>query len=167
MKPVSVISDTSALSALARMDWLDWLVQRWSSVIVPEEVWCELTRIGDAVAWQRLEEARGAGWLEVAAAPVIQKPEFDHLHLGEVAVLSLALKRNADWVVLDDGDARSVARLLGLRIIGVIGLMLWAKRRRLLDEMGSALTDLQEVTGFRISPRLVSQILSDCGESGK
>jgi len=167
LKPVCVISDTSAVSALARMDWLGWLVQRWGSVILPEEVWFELTRIGDPVAWLRLEEARGLGWLEVTAAPVIKNPEFDHLHLGEVAVLSLALERRADWVVMDDGDARVVARLFGFRIIGVLGLMLWAKRQGLLKEMGAAIAALQVTTGFRVSPNLVSQILSDCGEDSE
>jgi len=164
--PVCVISDTSALSALARMDWLDWLLRRWGRVTVPEEVWHELKKIGDPAAWSRLEDARNVGWLEVVTAPADRRLEFDRLHAGKIAAISLALARRADWLIVDDGDARRVAESLGLRIIGVLGLMVWAKRHRHLQDMAISIAELQKRTGFRVSPKLASQILSDCERIG-
>jgi predicted nucleic acid-binding protein len=37
-----VVSDTSPVSAMAKLDWLEWLRQRWQVVILPQEVWDEL-----------------------------------------------------------------------------------------------------------------------------
>ncbi|MEI7908878.1 MAG: hypothetical protein WCK77_04515 [Verrucomicrobiota bacterium] len=32
------MSDTSPLSAMAKMGWLPWLKERWGKVLVPDEV---------------------------------------------------------------------------------------------------------------------------------
>lgn len=133
---------------------------------MPEEVWHELEEIGDPAAWSRLEDARSDGWLEVAVAPVSRCPEFDRLHAGEIAALSLALERGADWLILDDGDARKVAKSFGLRIIGVLGLMVWAKRHGLIQDLAAAIDELRRTTGFRVSPQLLSQILLEGGGPG-
>jgi predicted nucleic acid-binding protein len=63
--PDCVVSDTSSLSAMAKMDWLLWLKERWGTVLVPLGVWVELEQIGDEEAWHRLESARDQGWLLV------------------------------------------------------------------------------------------------------
>jgi len=132
---------------------------------LPEEVWRELEEIGDPAAWSRLVEANTAGWIETAAVVCQPRPEFSRLHLGEIAAISLALERRADWIVLDDSDARKVARTLGLRIIGVLGLIVWAKRHGLVPNIATAISDLQNRTNFRLSPDLVSQVLRDCENS--
>ncbi len=46
-----VISDTTPLSAMAKLGWLEWLRERWKVVMVPQEVWDELEKIGDETAW--------------------------------------------------------------------------------------------------------------------
>lgn len=60
-----VVSDTSPLSAMAKMGWLPWLQERWGKVVVPGEVWRELSEIGDPEALAALDAAHSEGWLEV------------------------------------------------------------------------------------------------------
>lgn len=44
---------------------------------------------------------------------------------GEAEALSLALQRQADWLLTDDTLARQFAESLGLEVHGSIGLILW------------------------------------------
>ncbi len=165
--PVCVISDTSPLSAMSKMDWLPWLGERWGKVMVPEEVWRELLNIGDAAAFARLESAMKSGLIDVAVAPPLSRPGLAHLHSGEVAAISLALQHRAKWLIVDDGDARKAAKALGLRIIGVLGLVVWAKRRGHLQRVAVAIEELRNRTGFRLSPEVVQLILRDLGEESQ
>jgi predicted nucleic acid-binding protein len=50
----------------------------------------------------------------------------------------------------------------GLRIIGVLGLIVWAKRHGLVSDIATAISDLQNRANFRLSPDLVAQVLRDC-----
>ena len=60
-----IVSDTSALSALAKMGWLKWLRLSWDRVAVPEAGWRELKAIGDESSCQRLSDAQSEGWLTI------------------------------------------------------------------------------------------------------
>ncbi|MCW1926136.1 DUF3368 domain-containing protein [Luteolibacter arcticus] len=163
---VCVVSDTSPLSAMTKVGWLVWLRERWETVIVPDGVWKELIEIGDDAAWNSLEEARAAGWLQVTEAPATPPPrECEKLHAGETEAILLALSRNAEWLIVDDGDARRVAKELGLRIIGVIGMIVWAKRRGKISRALEAIADLRRVARFRVSDHIVAAIGRDLGEA--
>jgi predicted nucleic acid-binding protein len=149
------------------MGWLFWLKERWETVMVPDGVWRELTDIGDSVAWRSLEAARAEGWLqvmEVSASPL--PPGCEKLHLGETEAIQLALARNAEWLIVDDGDARRVAKELGLQIIGVLGMIVWAKRRGKIARALDAIAELRRVAKFRVSDHVVAAIGRDLEEAG-
>ena len=163
-RPACPISDTSPLSAMAIMGWLPWLKERWGTVLVPQEVWRELERIGDDDAFDSLRAARESGLIEVTVAPPFFRPDCSHLHAGELAAISLSLERKAQWLIVDDGDARKAAKALGLRIIGLLGMMVWAKKQGHLERVGPAIDEVRQRTGFRLSAEVVEQVLSDLGE---
>ena len=163
---VCVVSDTSPLSAMARMGWLPWLKERWEAVIIPQGVWGELSHIGDVAAWSSLEAARADGWLSIAEAPKNSLPPgCDKLHAGETEAILLALDRNAEWLIVDDGDARRVAKGLGLRTIGVLGMIVWAKRRGKINRALESIAELRRITKFRVSDEVVAAIGRDLNET--
>jgi predicted nucleic acid-binding protein len=164
-KQVCVVSDTSPLSAMAKMGWLPWLQERWGKVLVPGEVWRELSQINDPNALGALEAARNEGWLEVRAGLAAYRPEFIGLHAGEIEAMTLALDLRAAWLLVDDGDARRVALTLGLRIIGVLGMIVWAKQQGKLLQAMDSIADLSRITKFRISDEVLGQIACDLGET--
>ena len=48
------------------------------------------------------------------------------LDAGEAEAIGLALQKHADWLLLDERDARRVAKSLGLKVTGVLGILLKA-----------------------------------------
>ncbi len=160
-----MVSDTSPLSAMAKMGWLPWLKERWGKVLVPDEVWRELSEMGDPDALAALSAARSEGWLEVRSGRTVSRAEFIGLHAGEVEALALAIALRAAWVIVDDGDARRVALTLGLRIIGVLGMIVWAKQHGKVANALDSIAELRRITQFRISDEVLGKIALDLEET--
>lgn len=78
---------------------------------------------------------------------------------GETAAITLAYLTKADVVVLDDLQARLVARQLGLRLTGTLGILLASRAAGLIDDLPKEITQLEN-SGFRVAPQLKRHILS-------
>jgi predicted nucleic acid-binding protein len=68
----------------------------------------------------------------IDVAPVLALSGTRRLHRGELEALALALARGLP-VLLEDADARRVAKAAGLTFIGMGGLVLAAARKRVID----------------------------------
>jgi predicted nucleic acid-binding protein len=68
------------------------------------------------------------------------------------------MELGAELIIVDDRAARNLAHGLGLRSIGVLGLLLAAKRRRLLDQVQPCLDRLRGQRFF-FTQKLYHQIL--------
>ena len=85
------------------------------------------------------------------------------LDLGEAEVVALAREVAADRVVMDDLDARRIARRVGLDLIGTVGLLLAARLRGEIPAVRVEIERLLDL-GFRVSPSLVEAVLKEAGE---
>jgi len=83
---------------------------------------------------------------------------------GEAEAIVLALEANANLVLLDDREARLQAKRLGLRVTGTLGILLRAKKLRLIENSREELNKLKE-TGFHISVSLEEEVLKAAEES--
>jgi predicted nucleic acid-binding protein len=111
----------------------------------------------------RLETLTG---LRTVPAPAI--PETVQgwgLGRGESSVLAVASAEPGCRAVLDDLAARRCARFLGLTVSGTGKILVLAKQRGLIGSMREQL-DLLTARGFRLSERLVAQLLRAAGEGG-
>jgi predicted nucleic acid-binding protein len=111
-------------------------------------------------------------WLsvsEVGPSQLVGRLREMGLHEGEVMCLALAHEKSRNRgetvIVIDDLAARDVARALGLRVTGTVGIILRAKKSGLIDrEAALAHTrNLVEGTSFRMSASLYSRIISELG----
>jgi predicted nucleic acid-binding protein len=80
------------------------------------------------------------------------------LGAGERQAISLAVELQAAWLVLDDQAARQVARRIGLPVTGTVGILLAAKRRRLVPAIGPYLARLGSA-GFFMRRDLLERVL--------
>jgi len=67
--------------------------------------------------------------------------------------------------LLDERRGREAANQLGLRVIGILGVLLQAKNAGLLRAVGPVLDDLQREAGFWIAEPLRRQVLGLANEA--
>lgn len=150
-----VVSNTSALIALERVGQLDLLQQLYGNVVIPP-----------AVAQEAAPRLVLPNWImeHALTQPLDPLMLAASLGLGETEAIGLALELNADRVVLDDAPARRLAKSLGLPSIGTLGILLAAKRCRILPAVRPVLDALIR-SGFYVAPKLYQRVLSDAGEN--
>jgi len=78
-------------------------------------------------------------------------------------VIALAGSLEDPLLILDDLAARRHAKLLGLRITGTLGVLLKAKKSKILESVSPAL-DRIENAGFRLAANTRRDFLEMAGE---
>jgi len=97
----------------------------------------------------------------------VDRLEELHIHAGEASVLALAkeLQNNTgeSVIIIDDLAAREIARTLGLKVTGTIGVLIKATHLKFInvEKCKNFLHNLVENTTFRISSALYSKILKE------
>ena len=86
------------------------------------------------------------------------------LDYGEAEAILLALETQSPIILLDEHDGRVRARALGLRPIGVLGVLLRAKREGHIDSLKVKIESLQNDVGFFVSEELLKTLLIQAGE---
>ncbi len=157
------ICNTGPIIALSMIDRIDILRHIFELIAVPEEVHKEILEGGATNAG--LANYRKAQWIKVVALSSPVDPLLrTSLDPGEAAVIGLARELNANVVVVDERKARKIARTVyGLHVIGSARVMVEAKRRGLLDNIGSELQTMRD-GGYWIGDSIVNAALKSAGE---
>jgi uncharacterized protein len=156
---VIVVSDSSPLIGLGDIGKLDLLRALYGSLLVPPDVSEEFTA-GQVPrplpGWVEVREVANRSLVAVLQAEV---------HRGEAQAIVLAVELQAELVLLDDHHGRRMAAGLGLRHIGVLGILLEAKRRGLLEAIRPLIDDLIVNRSFWVSEDLRRRVLDAAGET--
>ena len=161
-----VVSNTSPILNLAIIGQLDLLRQQFAEVLIPSTVRAELkpetTFPGAAV----IQQAFQAQWLRVAELKDVNLARVLALDLdeGEAAAVALALERGDQRILMDEHDGRVKAKALGLQPIGLLGVLLHAKRTGALESAEAAMHRLRQQAGFFIAADLFNEVLREAGE---
>lgn len=148
-----VVSDNSALSALAQIGLLEILPEVVGQVTVPGSVASEGLSLG-APEGLRLLLQNPPDWLLLVPDPLELLIETEGLGAGESAAITLAWEyRSQSVVILDVRRGRRVAESLGLRMLGLLSILSQAAILGLVD-FDEVLSRLLE-TGFRLSETLI------------
>ncbi len=162
-----VISDTSVITNLAAIHHLKLLSQLYNQVTIPEAVYRELVDIEPPVPGTL--EVQGAAWLEVRALVnrgVVEHLENDvRLDPGEAEAIALAIELNADLLLIDERRGRAAADRLGIKITGLLGILVEAKQKNLITAVKPLMDALIATSEFRVSSALYNQILSRVNET--
>lgn len=160
-----VVSDSSALIGLASVGHLDLLRMIYGEVLIPPAVYREVVDLGEQRPGVR--EVTTAAWIKTTALTdrTLAASLTERFGPGESEAIALAVERDADVILLDEHRARGHAARLGLRVIGVVGVLLRAKRGGQIERVKPILDMLIFRAGFRISARLYEQALRAVGEA--
>jgi len=164
LKPMIVVADTSVILNLCRVQHERLLQQLFKRVLIPAQVADEFTRL--AKAQQRFSGLALPDWIEILPSPKSFPPEVIQAHLdpGESAAIVLCLNQKADVLLIDESLGREVAARLGVRTIGILGILVEARRRRFIPDVKTILQRLETEAGFWIVPALRDRVLALAGE---
>ena len=155
--------NASPFTGLAHLDALPWLRKLYGRALITptvrSEVLTGLGRPGEAeVAAAFRRQQIGLSRRDPAGLPL---PALDD---GEASTIRAALEHGPDaLVILDELSARKAARRLGLRCMGTAGVIVEAKRTRLVPGARPLFKRLA-ACGFYLSPDLVAAVLAELGE---
>ena len=159
-----VVGDTSPLTNLAAIGQFDLLCRLYGRLHIAEGVWEELN--AGSQRWPGRDEVAEADWVErhaVQNRSLVKALERD-LDRGEAETIALALELEAHLVLLDEREGRRAAQRLGLRVVGVVGILLEARACGAVKAVRPHLEALRQTAGFYLDDAVCDRALSLAGE---
>ena len=157
-----VIADTTPIITLMKLNRLDLLEKLFDTVILPNAVYEELVSNSNYVTEaQMVVECPFLKRREVSDRQSIKiLREVVGLDVGESEAIVLAEEKQADLLIIDERKGRRVAKQMGLKITGTIGILLHAFDYKILssEEILSCTESLRD-SSIRISDSLFELIL--------
>ena len=160
------VSDTSPILGLAIIGHLNLLQEQFGEIYIPQAVLAELKVNENFHGAPVIQTALTDGWLiakNIQNKP-LAKSLFQELDQGEAEAITLAVDLGVDMIVMDEKIGRERARGLGLKTVGVLGVLLTAKKHGRISSLKDAMMALRDQVGFFISDDLYRQILAQAGE---
>lgn len=160
--PEPAVVDASPLIFLAGAGLCELTQLAGTPVFIPRVVLEEIERFGptDPTAMA----AKQLHWLVVVdSGPAPAILERWDLGSGETSVLTWAYAHPGTTAILDDLAARRCASSLGIPVRGTLGLILTAKRRRMIPQARPVLEQLR-AAGMYLSDSVLNRALKTVGE---
>lgn len=159
-----IVSNTSPISNLIIIGEITLLQQIYPKVLIPPTVHSELTRL--PTLQLSMISLLETGWLEIKVPANLQLLDTLNqvLDSGEAEAIALAIELSADRLLIDERLGRSVASSYGLKLRGLLGILINAKQQGLIPVLKPMLDRLINQAGFRVSQMLYDRTLQEVGE---
>ncbi|HMO39264.1 MAG TPA: DUF3368 domain-containing protein [Saprospiraceae bacterium] len=153
-----VVSDTSPIGNLLQIGQLDLLKTIFTTVFVPPTVHKEVLELQKfGISTIRYQSADWIVVQQLASTKGIA-PLLELLDAGESEALLLAMEIKADWILMDERAGTRKAEEMGLRPIGLIGILMKAKEQGLITNVTSMIEMMRVKAGFWISDHFLEKI---------
>lgn len=141
-------SNSGPIIHLARIKQLSLLKDLYGEVHITEAVKREAVDRGKGEGFPDallIEGGIKEGWIKVTKAKTVGKgfSRFG-LHSAEAQIVSYSLEEKCDLLLLDDDAARELARTLGLKVRGSIGVLVEGIKNKKIS-IKSGLSSLDEL----------------------
>jgi len=159
---MKVVTNTGPLVFLSKINRLT-ILRKFGRIFVPKGVVSEIEYKQDDVSaavkrilddWLKIKSVKDKDLLNVL---------MKELDGGEAEAICLSLEQKADWVILDDQDARRFAHRYGLNVIGTLGLLAWAKKKGFIKSFKGETEKLQKL-GFYATDSFIKKLLEEVEE---
>jgi predicted nucleic acid-binding protein len=160
------VSDTSPILGLAIIGHLELLHEQFGAVFIPQAVLEELKIETGFRGVPSIQDAINEDWLQVRQVRNTRLVQALALELdkGEAEAIALAIELETEIIILDEHQGRAKARAMGLKTVGVLGILLRAKKAGRISSLRNVLDMLRHEAGFFIAENLYLQILQQAGE---
>lgn len=156
-----VVSDASPVTNLIQIHQLHVLKKLFGSVIIPVAVYGELCEPPE-----QKELIDNENWIIVQKVADEETAHIRRKRLdqGEAEAIALALHLQADYLLIDEVRGRAVAEEMGVKIVGLLGVLLKAKAVGIVAVVKPLIDDLITTAGFYIHEELYQKVLQAARE---
>ena len=157
---MTAVTDTSVVLNLCCLRQENLMTRLFGSILAPPAVAGEFQRLSRFDS--RFHGLVFPAFIQITIPSKVSASLVGNrkLHAGEIDALSLAIEKNADVVLMDEQAGRITAGSMGLRCIGILGILIQAKNAGLLPEVSPLLDRLESQAGFWIAPTLRQRVLA-------
>lgn len=138
---LKVVSNTTPIISLLKIDKLHILKNLYGEIVIPEEVFNEIEAGKNKEFYTDLSKIE---WIKIEK--VYDKKALSYfldLDKGEAEAIVLASEKNADLIILDESLGRFHAKHAGLKVTGTIGILLKAKQLNYITQLKPLLLELR------------------------
>ena len=155
-----IISDSTTIITLINIDEFRVLKLFIDSVIIPYEVYNEISQKHSAKKYLDQEIKSKFISVESYSSKSLFKEINYILDSGESASITMAIERKLP-LIIDERKGRKFAKLQGVEIIGLVGILrfLYCEKQLKKDEVLEIIQKLNH-SDFRISSKLLALILA-------
>jgi len=159
-QPMTVVLDTGPVISFSMIDKLGLLTHLFDKIFIANAVWVELNRSNFSRNFSQVKS-----FFEKRVRSINC---FNELILitdyGESESMLLYKELEADFLVIDDKKAPSIAEELGINCIGTLAILVKAKEKGLISVLKPVFEDLIKNRRY-YSKNVLNQILCQHGES--
>lgn len=153
---MKIVSNSSPLIFFSAIGMLDTLAD-FGDISIPKAVYEEVTKN----ELKGSNEVKHADWIKVVEVEDHESIIFSStLDAGESEAIALAIKQNADLILMDDLAGRRAATAYGIEVIGTLGLLKVLYQKGRIENMKNVLDEIQK-HGFWMSTDLYKKMLKD------
>ncbi|GHU99139.1 DUF3368 domain-containing protein [Spirochaetia bacterium] len=154
-----VIADTGALISLSIIDKLDLLDKLYGEIYIPKAVWDELLHHID-----KFGENNISLYKSKIRKITTENKFIKAVGLGESEAITLYQELGADYLLIDDKDARLVAEMNDITCAGTLAVLIKARAGGMLESFRPLFKKLKE-HDRHFSNSLLNKILTENGET--
>lgn len=163
----SVVSDSSVLIHLSGINRFYFLKEFYQNIIIPPAVKKEVIDQGkNRLGSMEVKKALDDGWIKITEIKnkALNQILKQNLHEGEAESIVLSIENKDSILLIDETEARKIAKLYKIKTIGVIGILIKAKTKGKINSLKEELNILKNNCGFWISDELYNKAVKSVGE---
>ncbi len=156
---MTVVSDSSPLITLAKIERLELLPQLYGTITITPEVYNEVMVQGAGL--EGSSQVATAQWIDVRLSKIANLVGLQRfgLGIGELSAIMLGRELKAGLVLIDDMKARKVAQEQGLAVLGCVGVLEDAFSLGLFSDLPEAYRQLL-ASGAYVDRRILENSLN-------
>jgi predicted nucleic acid-binding protein len=155
-----IVSDTSSISNLLQIGLIDILHVLYGEITITPAVRRELYHLPD-----QEKQIEQIDWIKVKTPQdqgmIVQL--LEEIDLGEAESIVLAMEEQAQYLIIDEYKGRMIADSYGIKIVGILGVLIQAKKKEAISAVKPHIDQLIEI-GFRLDKKLIERVLKGLGE---
>lgn len=158
-----VISDTSCIGYLIIIDRLFLLKDNFLEIVIPQTVHKEVLQLSEKYDLSRYLHS---DWISINTIKnnKLYNELLKVVDEGESEAIVLSQEINADLLLIDERKGTEIARSFGIRTIGLLGVLLLSKEKKIIPLVQPILDELIANTTFRITKILYTNVLKQANE---